>query len=155
MYDFRHPIRRFMNLKHSTVAIILVGEVVCGMLIFHAGAAYGERHAYRRMYGHGRGLPPPGFGVLTNSFIPRGHGAVGTIVNIATSTFRLNTRDGSQEIVLIDEHTAVNGPSGMVPLSSLLVGQSVAVVGVPDEDSDQIRAQLIRILSATPTTQTK
>ena len=143
--DIKHQVKKITNSRGSTVFILVVGEVVVGLLIFHAGVAYGERHAFGRM--HGPGTPPPGFGFFSHSFIPEDHGAVGRVTNVATSTLTLQTRDGETEIIAIDDDTVVQGPTPDATAADLALGQNIVVIGEPGESAaNRIVAKLIRIL---------
>lgn len=139
--------------------IVVVGGVVVGLLVFHVGVAYGERHAFGRMHGF-HGAPPPGFSLFSHSFIPEGHGAVGTVTAVGTSSVTLQTREGNFENISIGDDTVIHGLTPDAS-STLSVGQNVAIIGDPDDtDASQIDAKLIRVLppisvpaSAAPTTQ--
>jgi hypothetical protein len=143
--DLKQNLKKIATARGSTVVVVIVGEVVVGLLIFHAGVAYGERHAFGRMHGFG-GTPPPGFSLFSHSFIPEGHGAVGTIVKIATSTVTIQTRDGGTEVVAIRGDTEVQGHASSTA-ADLTVGLSIAVIGEPSKSAaNQIDAKLVRIL---------
>jgi hypothetical protein len=149
--DLKTNIKKLYSSSGSTVVVVIVGGVVVGLLIFHAGVAYGERHAFGRMHGLGRGEPPPGFGMLSHSFIPEGHGAVGTITALASSTMTLKLRDGGTQTIYIDSDTVIHGLTPSETLTSLKVGEDIAVIGEPDEDNaGQINAKLIRVLPPMP-----
>lgn len=149
--DIKDNIKKLYSKKGSTVVIVIIGEVVVGLLIFHAGIAYGERQAFGRMHSFGRNDPPPGFGMLSHSFIPEGHGAVGTITAIASSTVTLRTRDGGSETILVDANTVIYGANSDGKAADLMIGQNIVVIGEPDQDDgERITAKLIRILPPMP-----
>src|SRR4051794_25415138 len=123
--DIRRNMKQLYSFRGSTVVIVTVGGIVVALLIFHAGVAYGERHAFGRMHGLGRGAPPE-FGMFTHSFIPQGHGAVGTITAVSSSTLTLQTRDGEVETVEVNVDTVVHGTKpGDMHFADLTVGQDI------------------------------
>lgn len=145
-----HP--RLRDISHShgtTIALVVGGELIVGLLIFHAGTAFGERHALSRMH-MGRQLAPVlGMGFLPHGFMPDEHGAVGTIMNITLPLLTLKTRDGREESVRIASSTQVRSTSADPSVDQLKVGQSVIVLGDPDDTAPgDIDARLIRILSS-------
>lgn len=118
-----------------------IAVVLLGALIFHAGVSYGARRTLSR-FGHPP--PPPGF---PHSFIPQGHGAVGTIASITPPTmFLLSARDGDQETVLISSTTLIRSGSAAVPVDALTRGATVSVIGDPSQKPQTISARIIHVL---------
>lgn len=129
------------------VVVVVLGEMLVGLLIFHAGYSYGERSAYGRMHGAGYATSPLGFGFLPHGFMPEGHGAVGTISSISLPTFTLQERDGDEEVVRVSSSTSIRADSGA---NALQVGEAVVVIGEPNDGDEQMNAIIIHILPSPP-----
>ncbi len=151
MTDLRTQFRKIFSTKRAAIFSIIVCEIFVGLLIFHAGTAYGVRHASGRMHAKEHTFLTSPFGILSHSFMPGEHGAVGTIMSISSSTLLLKTREGGTQTVHTDEHTAVRGPSGTMVRTGLMVGDTVTIVGNPNQNSDQINALFIRVVSSAAT----
>lgn len=145
---WRAPWEKISHSTTSTVVVIVLGEVLVGLLIFHAGVAYGERNAFDRMNGTQESPPPFGFGFLPHGFIPEGHGAVGTITAVTLPTFTLEERDGDEEVVRVSSSTNIRADVGTD--TTLQIGDAVVVIGEPNSDSEQMNAQLIHIVPPAP-----
>lgn len=114
-------------------------------LIFHAGASWGERSAMERMR-HGAGGPPPFFGFLPHSFMPEGHGAIGTISSTSLPTFTMRSRENDMVTVVVSSSTVVVGGSAHTP-ADLAPNQTVVIIGSPNSDN-MLQARVIRVLPA-------
>ena len=133
-----------------------LGALVLAALIFHAGVVAGL---------HDRGISsrnfdkswfdaqlPFGGGVLAlpQGFISGGHGAVGTIASVALPAITVTTRDGVTLTVNVDSDTQIVGatPQGTSSPASLSVGDTIVVLGDPDDisTSGAVDARLIRIV---------
>ncbi len=125
--------------KKTRWVLGICAALVVALLIFHAGAAMGSRHAFSR---HG--------------FFLGGHGAVGTIAALNLPTLVLSRRDGVQERVLLENETIIRTDSHDANTTDLAPGESVIVVGEPEDQDDSgarvLDARLIRILSSSSTT---
>lgn len=139
---------RVASSKTGTVAVVVIGEVVIALLIFQAGVAFGERRVFHDMHGMPHG-PIPEFGFLSHSFIPQGHGIVGTITSISLPTFMVASRDGETETVMVSTSTVLRGFPG-VTTASLQVGQEVTVLGDPENGAEEFTARFINILTPPP-----
>ena len=123
------------------VAAYTAGTVVVGLLIFHAGFASGERHAFERLH-HGGTMLPEGF--LPHGFIPDGHGMVGVIESVGSSTLTVRTRDGNTEYVEVGSTTIIHAdPSATT--SQPQVGSGIVIIGNPDDSANELDARFIRL----------
>lgn len=129
----------------GVATVVIMGELITGLLIFHAGIAYGERHVFSRMSVAQHG-PIPQFGFLSHSFIPQGHGAVGVITAITLPTFSVQTRDGEVETVTVASSSMVRGFNPNMTITDLRVGQHVTILGEPENNTEQFNARFIHIL---------
>lgn len=124
-----------------------LGVLLVALLIFHAGVVTGSHRHSPGRGGPGFGFRVPGFNVqLPRGFIPNGHGSVGTIQSVSTSSITLQTRDGTTQTVLLTGKTSIRTASGAASSTALSVGQQVIILGTPNDDGT-ISADLIR---ATP-----
>jgi len=121
-----------------------LGILFVALLIFHAGVVTGSHRHFPGRAGPGFGFRGPGFNVqLPRGFISNGHGSVGTIQSISTSSLSLETRDGATQTVLLSDKTSIRTESGATSSTALLVGPKVIILGTPNDDGT-ISADLIR-----------
>ncbi len=152
-------LRTLFSHRSTRITLGVVAALLVAALIFHAGVGFGERSALDRMRGHTAldMLPPTGlFGIpLPHEFIPEGHGTIGAITAVASSTssFTLQARDGSSVTIDLRHDTRIitnsPEPASTPTTSALTVGTMVVVVGEPAQDSDagqDIDARIIHIL---------
>ena len=152
----------YMFTKNTKWILWGLGALVLAALIFHAGVVVGS---------HDRGMPghnfdkawfdaqiPFGGGTLPlpQGFIPGGHGAFGTISSVALPAITVTTRDGVTLTVNVDSDTQIVGatPEGTSSPSALKVGDTIIVLGDPDDTSSStaVDARLIRIVPASNST---
>jgi hypothetical protein len=146
----------YMFTKNTKWILWGLAALVLGALIFHAGVVAGlhDRSAPGRNFDKGwfDAQIPFGGGTLPlpQGFIPGGHGALGTISSIALPAITVTTRDGVMLTVNVDSDTQIVGaaPEGTSSPSSLAVGDTIVVLGDPDDinSSGAVDARLIRIL---------
>ena len=107
-----------------------IGGLFIALLIFHAGLVAGS---HRHMRGEKHGW---------HGFTMEGHGTVGIVQDVASSSIRIQTRDGLSQIVRLTPTTQVRADdaSSTIPAS----GQYVTVLGVPNDDGT-LSATLIHI----------
>jgi hypothetical protein len=134
------------------VAFSLVGfAIIVG--VFKVGEFVGARRAsfsYRwgENYGQNfdgmkRGMPSgPEF--PQEGFLPS-HGVLGQIVKIETGFLTVSSPQDPEKIVVTSEKTQVRRFRSPGSLSDLQVGDTIAVIGSPNEKG-QIAAEIIRIL---------
>jgi len=132
------------------LALGLIALVVGG-LIFLAGVGLGS---HREIFLSSQGGMMGGsrefsaFGIpLPHVFIMRGgHGAVGAIQSVASSSLVVSLRDGGAQTILVASTTVIETPNGPAHLAALQAGQHIVVIGEPHEAGDRISARLIRVL---------
>lgn len=145
----KERVHHWTSTKTGTVAIVLIGEVVVGLLIFQAGVAFGERRIFHGMHTMMPRGPVPEFGFLSHSFIPQGHGVVGTITNVSLPTFTVATRDGETETVTVSTSTIIRGFPGATEVD-LHTGQDVTILGDPENSAEAFTARFINIMTPPP-----
>ena len=145
----------YMFTKNTKWILWGLGALVLAALIFHAGVVVGS-HDHGPGHNFDKGWfdaqIPFGAGTipLPQGFIPGGHGALGTISSVALPAITVTTRDGVMLTVNVDSDTQIVGatPEGTSSPSSLAVGETIVVLGDPDDinSNGAIDARLIRIL---------
>ena len=148
---YKELLHRWSSSKSGTVVLVVVGEILVCLLVFQAGVAFGERRVFHGMHDPSHGLIPE-FGFLSHSFIPQGHGVVGTITNVSLPTFTVATREGEVETVTVSTSTVIRGFPGITE-HDLRAGQDVTILGNPENSSEEFTARFINIMMPPPPTQ--
>ncbi len=78
---------------------------------------------------------------------PGGHGAIGKIISVASSSITISTNTGPEQQVILDGNTLIRNLNGIASSSALVAGDMVVIFGEPT-DSGSIHARLIRIVPA-------
>jgi hypothetical protein len=137
-------VRNAFAIPAVRIAASIAGGLILAALIFDAGVDIGARH-------HG----PPGpdhepfmaFGIpLPRAYMNHGHGTVGEVRSVGTSTVTIASPDGDQDLVWITGSTIIETPQGPGAMSSLATGTKVIIIGSPNESREHISAILIRVL---------
>jgi hypothetical protein len=125
-----------------------IGVVLLFMLIFHAGFVAGMRTQFPPMPGDIRfGIRTPGFGnvELPRGFVPNGHGSVGIVQEIGTSSLELLTRDGMTLGIRATGETVIFAGREEAAFSVIKIDDQLVVLGRP-EGAEMINADVIRIV---------
>jgi hypothetical protein len=105
-----------------------------------AAFSYGWGEHYYRAFGGPRDMmqqfPRDGF--------PNAHGASGKILQLSLPTFVIEGQDGIEKVVIIKEDTIVRRFRETIKPTNLKIGDTVVIIGTPDEKS-QVEAKLIRV----------
>lgn len=117
-------------------SLIVVGIVLALGVVFSAGIFVGRVSA--------RPFGDRSFRILA-PFFSGAHGAVGRIDKIDGGTLALSLRDGTSQIVLVDQATGIEKEHQKVKLSELHVGDEILVIGSPDNQG-RIDARWIHVL---------
>lgn len=128
--------------------LLVIGIVLIAVLIFHAGVVVGSHRHFRGGEEQRFGFrPAPGMIVMhmPRGFIEGGHGTVGTVEQTATSSLTVRMRDGSTATILLKQGTVIRDLDGDASSSVIMAGQSIIVLGVPNDDGT-ISADLIRVV---------
>lgn len=135
------------------VAAGAIVALLLATLIFHAGVVVGSHRGQWGRHDADRGFRSPflpgGF-EMPHGFIQNGHGAVGTISALSLPTFTMQTREGTDQTILVGTSTIIRA-MGTSSASSLSVGNKIVVLGEPDAQG-RIDAKLIRVLPASQLT---
>lgn len=130
------------------VATSIAGGLILAALIFDAGVDVGARHHGRPGPGH---EPFMAFGIpLPRAYMNHGHGTVGEVRSVGTSTVTIASPDGDQDLVWITDGTVIETPRGPGSMGSLATGTKVIIIGSPNESREHMSAILIRVLPPPP-----
>lgn len=141
-------IRNTVSYKSARIALSVIGVIVLSALIFHAGLSIGSHSRFRdRDDSRYEFQAPGGFSVrMPRGYIQEGHGVVGTVESVATSSLVLKSRDGAEQTVLLTDDTSVRNRFGDASSTAITVGDQAVVIGTPNEDGT-VSASVIRVMS--------
>ncbi len=138
------------------ILIIVLGVFKLGEVVGYRRAQFAGRFgdSFDRNFNGFSGAPP---GSMPRELLPPGgHGALGIIASIALPNIIVADRDGLEKTIHISSTTDIREFRYQIASTSLTVGESVIVLGMPG-DAGQIEATLVRVLpsqssaSAAPT----
>ncbi len=138
-----HTIQSFLNSPKYARARMWILGVLGALVIFQAGMAVGYHKARFMEFGGPRGDMR-----FPRNFFDEGkssHGARGTIVSINLPTLVVAGFMNDERVVTVSGKTMVRTYDGVASTSDLRVGDSVTVLGKPN-DNAQIDAVFIRVM---------
>ena len=148
--DLQDELKKVGQSKKLIGIIYGIGIVVIAMLIFGAGVSVGFHQAqfahtygdnYSRIFGDERGgIMSDMHGGFTNA-----HGTVGKVVKIDLPTIVVAGGDGVEKSIIVDDDTIVKLFHNDIKITDLKIGDSVVIVGIPD-DQGQIKATFMRVM---------
>ncbi|MFA6407345.1 MAG: hypothetical protein WCV80_01410 [Candidatus Paceibacterota bacterium] len=145
-------ITKCIQSKKFKAVLSIVGIFIVAILIFQAGMfigykkaafSYGWGERYYKAFGGPRGMPM--MQQFPRGGFPDAHGASGRILQLSLPTFVIEGRDGIEKVVVIKDDTIVRRFRETIQATELKVGDSLVVIGAPNEQS-QVEAKLIRLL---------
>ncbi len=142
--------KTFVQSKKFKIALIVLGELVVLLLVFHLGILVGYRKAhfsYRwgENYHRNFGGPREGFfGNFHKDEYISSHGTFGSIVKIEGNTLIIKGEDNVERTALILPQTFIRGLTDNLSPHDLKVGDRVVILGSPNEQG-QIEAKFIRL----------
>lgn len=141
------------TLESKVVRTILwvLGGLIVLFLVFGLGLSLGYRRAgfeagFSENYARNFPGGPGGMAGMMGGAMPI-HGAVGTVIDITTSTISLQDDDGDEHFVLVASGTPVREGEQTFALADIKAGEGIAVIGAPN-DQGQIVARFIRVFPA-------
>ena len=72
------------------------------------------------------------------------HGAAGTVISVASSTFAIKDDEGNEQSIAVASGTIIRKMNSTISLGDLKVGDEAIVIGSPDQNG-QVRARFIRV----------
>jgi len=138
--------------KNFRRGIELVVAVLVLLVVFGAGVFVGlEKAQFSYSWGEnyyrtfsGPKPPSPDLGYLN------AHGAAGKILKVDASGIVLADNDNDEKNILINSQTLIKSGQLNFGVDRLKTGDYIVVIGSPDSQGE-IRAQLIRVIPAPPT----
>lgn len=141
--------------------IIGIATLLVIAVVFQAGMFVGLKKAefsgrlgenYGRIFNdtNGPGMMKGSFGGMPFNNLPGGHGAVGSVIKVSSSTLVVAEPNNIEKIILISDDTIIRKFRNEIKVSDILVGDSVSVIGEAD-NSSEIEAKFIRVLPSLPT----
>ncbi|MCX6787238.1 MAG: DUF5666 domain-containing protein [Candidatus Kaiserbacteria bacterium] len=148
MDSIKNSIKEKLSSPRAHLALFIIGIVFISLLIFHTGFVMGAHNRFPQPQERAPGwdFQAPGFGPvhLPPAFM-EGHGVVGTIEDISTSSLTIQTREGGTKKVLLTSKTQFRNPDGSASSTALSKGTSVMILGAPDANG-QVSADVVRIV---------
>jgi len=151
-----------MNIKQTlqgarfTRVLYYIGALVLFLAVFQAGIFVGYRkaafsyHGGERYYStFGEDRSRPGFMGMRGVMFPGAHGVIGKIMKIDPDTIMIEGPDNVEKLIRLSGDTRVMRFRDAVSTSTLILGESIIVVGAPNEYAE-IDARLIRVLPDMP-----
>jgi hypothetical protein len=139
-------IKEFIYSQNGRRVLYIIGAFLLSALIFHAGLVIGSHRNFRGNAGRNWGFKAPGFYVqFPRGFIQNGHGTVGTIQSVATSSVIIQKRDEAVQMIMITDKTTIRYQSKNASSTALAIGQQIVALGTPNDDGSMI-ASLIRVV---------
>ena len=140
------------GIQSKTFKGVIIGIVIVLVLavVFQAGMFLGLKKAefsgrlgenYNRIFGEQRGPAMP----FDN--ISGGHGAVGPVIRVSTSTLIVAEQNNIEKIVLMSDQTLVRKFRDDIKPSGINVGDFVSVLGEANNQGE-IDARFIRVMPA-------
>lgn len=129
----------------------LIGGLVVFFLAFSVGVSVGyEKGVFASRWGRNyeNNFLGPGFGGMGGPGMPGGdaHGAAGTVIGVASSTFAIRDDENNEQSVAVTSSTILKKMDASISLRDLAVGDHVVVIGSPVA-TGQILARFIRVFS--------
>lgn len=112
--------------------------VIIAFAVFQTGVFVGLRQA--RFMNH--------FGDNYMKNIPGGHGAIGKVISVASSTLVVSDAN-IEKIVTITPETKIARHRDTATTSDIKIGDAIVVIGEPDE-SGKVNARFIRLMPFMP-----
>ncbi len=142
----------FFNSSTFRRIIFGIGIVAGALFIFQAGMIVGMRRAafgyhWQENYHRNFDGEQRGFLGIGGERLPGAHGTFGRIIRVTLPTFAVEDAMNIEKTVRLGGATIIREPHGTAGPDTLVVGESVIVVGTPNNEGE-IEAKLIRILPA-------
>ena len=150
--DFKNiDFNKISQSKMFKAIIICIAGLIILLLGFMAGMTVGFRKAgfsYRWGENYYRSFsgPRPEFPMnMAGRDFLMGHGVLGSIIKIASSTLVIQGSDNVENVILVGKDTKIMRFREVISINDLKVNDNVVVIGSPN-DNGQIEAKLIRVM---------
>ena len=136
-----------INKLHQSKTLVAVvyglGGILILLLVFRAGVFVGFKQGEFSHHAFGERGHMSGFR-FSDDF-PQTHGGIGKITAIKLPSLTIQTKDGSEKIVLVTASTTIRRLRSDIRPQDLKVGDLTIVLGIPDEEG-VIDARFMRIM---------
>jgi hypothetical protein len=126
-----------MQNKWLKYGLLALGVILLAGIVFGAGILVGRLSV--------RGSNPSSRLFQRGFLFSGAHGATGVIEEIQDKSLAVRLRDGTTQVILIDNSTRVERNLKKAGLGDLKVGDRIVVVGTPDPQG-RLKARLIRVI---------
>ena len=145
-------IRAYARVHWFALALLVLGTLIIMLSVFEAGVMVGY-HEARFTYGLDRNYERTfgGPGIMMHGGLPSSHGSMGTIVSVALPILTVAVPNGPEMQVHVSTSTLIRNQNNTVAPTFLKSGDTIIVLGEPDEDEGFVDARLIRVMPAPET----
>ena len=127
--------RNFITFVHGKIRLMtLKHELECGTIIDERNGKFYVNKIFN-------GMP------FDN--MPDGHGAIGTVIKISSSTLVVAEPNNIEKIILINDDTLIRKFREQIKSSDIAVGDFVSVIGEANNNSE-IESKFIRVMPPPP-----
>jgi hypothetical protein len=130
------------------------------VIVFQAGVFVGFKKAgfsqmlgenYGRIFGDEKrpGMMGGMFEGIPFDNLPGGHGAVGAVIKVSTSTIVVAEPNNIEKIVLLNDQTIIRKARDEVKIKDIVIGDFVSIIGEANSKGE-IEAKLVRIMPPPP-----
>jgi len=153
--------KEFFQSKVFLGFIIGIATFLILAIVFQAGVFVGLKKAgfsqrlgenYGRIFGEekGPGMMVGMFEGIPFDNLPGGHGAVGVVMKISSSTIVVAEPNNIEKIILFGEETSIRKAQEEIKTGDIVVGDFVSIIGEANSQGE-IEAKLVRVLPPPPT----
>jgi hypothetical protein len=140
--------------------IIGIATFLVLVIVFQAGVFVGFKKAgfsqrlgenYGRIFGDQKGpeMMDGMFKGLPFDNLPGGHGAVGVVIKVSSSTIVVSEPNNIEKIVLLNGETAIRKARDEINIENIVIGDFVSIIG-ESNSKGEIEAKLVRIMPPPP-----
>ena len=151
MKSFFEYVKKENSVKKVLAALL---GVILFLVVFQAGMFIGfhkASFAFRGGENYYRAFDRNGkranMGMMDFDDVPGGHGAIGKVISIASTTLVVSAPDNIEKIIHILPDTLVKKFRDAGTSTDIVIGDYIVVIGNPNEKG-QVDAKLIRIMPA-------
>jgi hypothetical protein len=132
----------------------ILAAVVIFLVAFGLGVSVGYQKAifsseWGRNYEHNfSGMPHVGMmPEVGGNTVLNMHGAAGTVIDVSGAGMSVKDDDNDEQSVIVASDTVIKKMESTVPLSAVIVGDRVVVIGAPNANG-QVEAHFVRVFPA-------
>ncbi len=140
-----------LNTKWMRRVLAALAGLVIFFFAFSLGISIGyEKGMFASRWGRDYAmnfLGPPMGGMMPG--LPGGdaHGAAGTVLSVASTTFAIKDSENNEQSIAVASGTVIKKMNSTIVLGEIAVGDHVVVIGAPNA-SGQVQARFVRVFPA-------